>query len=108
VWYIDTGVDFDGGRMYIGERDFSGMASLAGFVSKASVARVYEENERLNRDLAVAKSLIVDLRAAVAGLVGASPLEGSTPSPTRKRAASDKPISLGDETDPADMDLDAL
>jgi hypothetical protein len=108
VWFLDTGVDFDGGRMYIGEKDFVGLASVAGYVSKASASRVYEENERLNRDLTIARNLIRDLRAAVAGLVGAAPVEGSENARARKRTDSDEPLSLGTEANPSDLDLDAL
>lgn len=108
VWFLDTGVEFDGGRMYVGEKDFVGMASVAGFVSKASVSRIYEENERLNRDLAIARDLISDLRSAVAGLVGSSALERSSSARTRERTDSDELITLGSKADTSDLDLDAL
>jgi hypothetical protein len=108
VWFIDTGVENDLGVMYIGERDFSGMASLAGFISKASASRIFEENGRLRSELDLARSLITDLRAAVAGLVGASPVERSEISAARKRTDRLELESLGEETDSSDLDLDAI
>jgi hypothetical protein len=108
VWFIDTGVDFDGGRMYVGKQDFDGMASVAGYVSKASVGRVYEENERLRGELVLAKSLIADLRVAVAGLVGASTMEASKGPRTTEPAHSVEPEPRRDETNTSDLDLDSL
>ena len=108
VWFLDTGVEYDGGRMYVGERDFSGMASVAGYVSKASVSRVYEENEKLRNDLVIAKSLINDLRGAVAGLVGATTMERSETRSSGKRATSIDAEPRGNSPDTSDLDVDAL
>lgn len=107
-WYIDTGVDYDGGRMYIGQRDFDGMASAAGYIAKSSVSRVYEENVRLRNELAIAKSLVGDLRAAVAGLVGATPMETSSRAKVAQRTVEDQLDALGEHTDTSDLDLNAL
>lgn len=107
-WFLDTGVEVDQGRVYIGQRDFEGMASVCGYVAKASVSRVNEENVVLKNDLAIARNLISDLRSAVAGLVGASTLERSAPSRTEQRPNRDKLEAFGSETDPSDLDLDAL
>ena len=108
VWFIDTGVEFDGGRMYVGEKDFSGMASVAGYVPKASVSRVYEDNTRLRGELELARNLISDLRSAVAGLVGAAPVERNSAPRTRQRANKDEPLSFGESADAENLDLDSL
>lgn len=108
AWFLDTGVEVDQGRVYIGQRDFDGMASVCGYVAKASVSRVSEENARLKNDLAIARNLITDLRGAVAGLVGATPVERSEISRARKPTSRDESFSLGDEADSSDLDLDAL
>lgn len=108
VWFIDTGVDFDDGRMYVGEKDFSGMASVAGYVSKSSVGRIYEENERLGAELDLARALIIDLRDAVAGLVGAPSLAGNPIPRIRERANQGESPAFGDETDLENLDLDSL
>lgn len=108
VWFIDTGVEYDGGRMYVGERDFSGMASVAGYISKARASRVYEDNERLRNDLAIARNLISDLRSAVAGLVGAAPVERNPSRRIGERTVGLELEALGDETNSPNLDLDAL
>ena len=108
VWFIDTGVEFDGGRMYIGEKDFKGLASVAGYFAKSAASRVYEENERLRTELDLAKHLIGDLRSSIASLVGATPMEKSQTGPNRQRTASTELLSLGDDEDSSDLDLDQV
>ena len=103
TWFIDTGVDFDGGRMYVGQTDFEGMASVAGYVSKSTVSRIYEENERLRHDLALAQSVIGDLRRAVATMVGASTVERDSDGGITQRTSKSEPESL--EREDADEDL---
>lgn len=108
AWFLDTGVEVDEGRVYIGQRDFEGMASVCGYVAKASVSRVNEENTVLKNDLAIARNLISDLRSAVAGLVGASTLERSAPGRTISSADRVELEAFGDTTDSSDLDFNAL
>ena len=103
AWFIDTGVDYDGGRMYIGQNDFEGMASVAGYVAKSSVSRIYEENERLRHDLVLAQSVIGDLRRAVAGMVGAATVERDEDGTITQRTSKSEPEPLPAEDADEDM-----
>lgn len=105
VWFLDTGVEVDGGRVYIGQVDFEGMARVCGFVSKASVARVDEENRKVKRDLAVALDLINVMRATIAQLVGAEVSTGASPRVVEDAADIREFEALGDKADSKNLDL---
>lgn len=104
-WFIDTGVEIDEGQLYIGRTDFEGLASVAGYISRSRVSRVLEENERLTHDLAMARSIISDLRNVVANVVSTQTVEVTESGAITQRPASTEPRSRRANQDVEDLDF---
>jgi hypothetical protein len=105
AWFLDTGVEIDEGQLYIGRGDFEGLATVAGFVSKSSVARVMDENERLKRELDTCHKLITDLRTAVGDLVGLSTVDRTSEGSLTQLSSSVESTPQRDEADDKEPDL---
>lgn len=101
-WFIDTGVEIDEGQLYIGRTDFEGLASVAGYISRARVERVLEENGRLNHDLVMARHIISDLRNVVARVVGTQTVEV-----TETGSLTQRPRSTDEDAKDLDFSLDS-
>jgi hypothetical protein len=104
-WFIDTGVEIDEGQLYIGRTDFEGLASVAGYVSSASVQRTFDENERLKSELDTCHRLITDLRTAVGDLVGLSTVDRTNEGTVTQLPSEDEPRPRKVRKDVEELDL---
>lgn len=104
-WFIDTGVEIDEGQLYIGRTDFEGLASVAGYVSSASVQRTFDENERLKSELDTCHRLITDLRTAVGDLVGLSTIDRTSEGSLTQLPSSVEPTPQRAKANVEELDL---